>query len=339
MTWILLLFANFCFANETLYRSIEVSEIEFSEFQKQSNFTSPLQQHDNELQNSEMKKNLERLFVIAQSSFLEMTAPEAILTFQKVTALAYSEDWSADQRQMIRHAFLRLAQLDLPNRKSDFAQLNSFDDEYKPDAELFSPDLIRELEESRADKVSANQKISWSLSTEMKLFDQILINGRVYSLRSINDIQLSPRNNRITLLSNAFAEQSLTADAEHIMSWKPALIPFVVGDCENAQLAKGSQEKWVALFKNNCLAHLSKVASLNASLDLQPVTKIQDINANNLWPTSQGLAATTRTDSEMSSSTTHWFWWGLAAVAAVSLYENQNSHKEAKTVPSHRSGF
>lgn len=266
-----------------------------------------------EPQNKAAQSQIREKFIDAKASLLKGEYEKSKAVFLEIIGDAYNTDWPSQQRALITHSFLSLAEMSsVPSEKKYWVtKAVGFSLGEIPEIQTLSKnvqDLIREtLKSARSFDVSLKILNEWDL---------ILLNGREVKATELQSLKILSENYRITFLSNQFQPRSEIFHSNQISKIAPTRESIVAGSCENPQLMTSPGNKiYRVLFPEGCEREWNK----------NWVVKIQ----NRFLP-SYNLA---QSDSELSEkpslpSSSKWLW-GTALVAGIALIlVNQNSRTE-----------
>ena len=279
-------------------------------------------------------RSLRQAFDEAEKSFLSEPVEVAYDKYKQVPTLAFKSDWSDSERQLIFHAFLRVAQTAINEKKRmEYLKLSKqFDSKLRPDDNLFPPPLIKEWDSLQAKDLFKIIQLNKSFSAYSVGF----INGRKIEFKRFT--VLVPKSDfRLTLLSNSKAPFTKIVNAEKIYSVKPSSPSLVEGSCKKPEIYKGMSSSAAALFAGDC------VANTEGSMLGAPGGNLPTVKNKYLTDVSEKTLAQNRLETRTSFESAPFyksgtFWVAVGAVAAYVAYKQKEDNKDSG-VATQKTGF
>ncbi|MCB9072005.1 MAG: hypothetical protein H6623_00155 [Bdellovibrionaceae bacterium] len=259
---------------------------------------------------------LQTLSAKSSDLFLNGSMEDARTHFKKITDLKWKCDWSKEDRALIHHAFLRLAQTSIAEAKEWVFAAVHFDATLPIDSNVFPPPLVSLYKE----KQRALNGLHLPPSTTWQPYVKILRNGE-----SIID-RVPTGKARFTFLSDSHEAVSMIMEGEELLHTLPSSTPFVQGDCKNFILNKSN--KWhdsVEIFFDSTCVTMQPQGQLLAQTSL--IAPQNAIDQQFMFDASP---------KKKTWLERNYLWVGAAVVGAIVLSIEMNQRKEQTvTTPSH----
>lgn len=260
------------------------------------------------------KNSLIQAFISAQKIFIANPADSS--GFEKIVDMTGLDDWSPEERKVLLHSYLRIAQIqgDSEERKKWLFRSLNLGDDLEPQADLFPPPLLREYHHLREEVPRASIppeifEAGWSVVT---------LNGKLCSRRGCSGFPLTGDKIRVTYLSDVWQPATLFLEGRELSLTSPRRVAWVSGDCRNPQITSA-----VGIF-NNPKFFFGSVCSAKPQLaPIQAQTSLPNPETKEPSP---------------SFYKSKWFWAGVSAVGIALLISSQTKResKEPSTTYGHR---
>jgi hypothetical protein len=291
-----------------LYKSVDQTEIEF-QAQKLAHGES-IGFDEYQLRNivpTTLHENLKHTYLEAQSEMLKSEISQLSDHWHEVVNYAYKADWEELDREMISIAFLRLAQLapsSLETRKY-ILQAIEFDDQYKPDTQIFQPPIVEEFFKIK----TQSRKLNISCA-RFKGFTFVLVNGSRNNIENKSSLSLQNGVKRVTFISPTYLPVTRVFETQNLSNFEPQKISA----------------------KSTTLSVAVEVPSIALPLeDLNP-TFIEGSN-------SPSIEKQMGKNEEKSFYEKPKFWIGASVIAAGLFYLNHQNNSDSDSGTTHKEGL
>ena len=253
------------------------------------------------------REKLLKLFAEAQKSFLEKSDEEAAAKFAQVTAMATADDWDLSDRNILMHAYLRLAQLIPARTDTLLKQAAACGDDAQAESELFPPPLLEKLAAARAAVPRSAPPFGWVMT---------LVNGFPCG-PGCAGIPLTGEKVRLTFLSDTWQSVTQIMDPRQLPSAQVAQVALASGHCAASQSSlPGAKVFW--------------------GLDCEPAAKplnFQPVVKNSELPKFEIREQGTKFYKSK------WFWGGVVLAAAAALAINGQKRQKQEREPTTTYGY
>lgn len=171
------------------------------------------------------RERLLQRFADAQKAYLENSLPEARERFTEVVELVLSDDWNKSDREVLLHAYLRLAQIDGTQSEHWLLQALMLGPGLELDRNLFPPPLLKQLAELRTRSASA------PVRRLLGDWPRLLINGVSCTAAQCPEFPLSAFPARVTFLSDTFVPVTVRVPLSALSGLKIERTALVQGRC------------------------------------------------------------------------------------------------------------
>jgi hypothetical protein len=308
-----------------LTRSPFLSEVEFRAFL--------LSEPDYKAASLEILKNrpikesaqlVRERYEAAERAFISADVINSHQTYLEVSEMAMSDDWSAAQRAMIFHSFLRAAQTasTLETRRELLQKAVRFSANEKIDKKLFPPPLVEEFDFIK----SQEQMTPVVLPKSFKSYSYAILNGEVSELKSYM-LRVPAGEFRLTLISDHLAPVTRVMSANELKSWQPKSDSLVAGGCDTAQFHSQLPANSAALFQGDCVARKNQMPNAPPTL-LEQTLQNRDPYLN------------MKANSSPAFYKNKWFWGAMGVIAvAVAIDQNRDRERSSQPEPTVKDGF
>ncbi len=285
---------------------------------------------------------IEHKYKRASSEFFLGSFSEARHLFKSIVQQAHSFDWNLNSRQIINYSYFRLAQLEDDKFEKWIKLAYYFDSSIPPDSQNFPPPFQKMWEDLKKESSRIDNLFLWRPSFDIGKIDYIFVNGREFNYYQFEPIELSPENNRITLIGNNGFVETLIGIPRKIINYKWKTNNLAQGNCAqpNVSALDFTEYKFSILYEDNCVRHFYQGHIL--PLTFKPESKLDNFSTKDSPHFQFNNFSQNKNKSYFSSKSKTWIWLGVA-VGSFIVYEqirrNQNSSElNVQVSPSHRKG-
>jgi hypothetical protein len=314
----LILLAQAAFAEKQILIRSETAKLDdFQAFLKaESNFIDYSQFRVKFPVAREMSQSLIEKLERSQSLYLGGEIEQAITAFTETVALLHQADWVDAEREALFFSLLKLYQL--TQNESWLERAIDYAPDLTPAKENFSPQFQNDFQAIKRKLIAKNLK--FTPENNWRDFETVLFDGRQFQVSPNLEIDMTPGEHRLTLISNVYKPVSRIISRNEIFDFKPQRIPFSEESCEEF---KQLRTTFLPHSKSAVFFNMSCVKSLNGESYLQTVVPQYPVPPT--LPTYNLSATAPRVEKSKT-----WLWIAAGVVISAGVYAllaNQNNKK------------
>jgi hypothetical protein len=318
----------FAESERPLVRSAAVSEIEYRAYLlSEPQYFAVSRALLTERPTADKARELRERYEEAERTYISADLLKAHSVFLQVTELAFQDDWSAAQRAMIFHAYLRAAQTaqNPELRQNLLRDAGRFDFKNKIDEKLFPPPLVEEFKIIKSEETL----VPVTLSRAFAPFSYALLNGETIDLKKFV-LRVPAGDFRLTLISDSLKPVTQVLTASQLKLWQPSHEFFATGTCETPVITNGIPNRAETLYEHDCIVNKSKIATATPTLIEQTLQNREPYLRDKNNPTK-------RTEFYKNK----WLWGAIGVVAAVIAIDQNHDRGNGRgtTEPTVKEGF
>lgn len=322
LVWIFVFFIKFSGAQEPVKSvMVKAPPADLQEFQVHTQLqeSTPISQWQRQCSQSDFLRDQLKA---AQFHFLNGSLKQAQNIFRKITEIKWGCDWTAEERQAIHYAYMRLTQMSEsePEQIRLLTDALGFDETLQPDTQLIPPPVVELFRKIQA-QVGKIQIITPPL---LRKYGSILRNGKVISTQS-QFIEALPLRARYTLVSDSFKNETLVITMAELEKLNLNPEPWVRGDCEKYTLANELRSVSAPLkiyFNKNCIVDLSAQNSDSPSFSEEVLKRHQ-----------AEFATEGSLPRRKNWIQRNYLWVGASVIASAILMAQLNKGRDSSSSP------